>query len=98
MVAWLIFALRPGSGRAALAGPCWVRFTEALFFGSILVLVLYLLYGHWKLGTTRGEVLAFRISAGVRLVLVQYRISPAIDRVPDEARRARNRSAGGLRR
>ena len=98
MVAGLIFALGRGACRAALARFCWGRFTEALFYGLILVSVFFLLYGHWKLGSTSLEVFVFWISASVRLVFVLYAISPAVDRLLDDARRARDRNADDYRR
>lgn len=92
MIGCLIFAFAPGASRAALAAVFWDRLSQALFFGLLLFLVFYLLYGQMRLGRSTAEVLVFWISASVRMIFVLYRISPALDRVLDEARRARDRN------
>ena len=91
MIGCLIFAFASGASRAALAAVFWNRLSQSLFFGLLLFLVFYLLYGQLRLGRSTTEVLVFWISASVRMIFVLYRISPALDRVLDEARRARDR-------
>jgi hypothetical protein len=88
----LIFAFHPGACRPALAVLSWHRVTESFFYGLALVFGFFLLYVRWNLGNTALEVLVFWVSASVRLVFVLYRISPALDRMLDEARRARDRN------
>lgn len=92
MIGCLIFAFAAGASRAALAAVFWDRLSQTLFFGLLLFLVFYLLYGQMRLGRSTTEVLVFWISASVRMIFVLYRISPALDRVLDEARRARDRN------
>ena len=90
-VGCLIFAFWPGACRRALAALSWIRLTEMLFYGLLLIVGFFLLCARWGLGTTAAEVFVFWISASVRLIFVLYRISPALDRVLDEARGARDR-------
>lgn len=92
MIGCLIFAFTAGASRPALAAVFWNRLSQSLFYGLLLFCVFYLLYGQLRLGRSPTEVLVFWISASVRLIFVLYRISPALDRVLDEARRARDQN------